>query len=86
MQIPYILPLTQILEFRVSSNYFSDAIIFYLTDKITKKYRLSYKLIYTCKNMTIQSKPQGILQYKHRKTEQILLKTVARFIPNHQVN
>ena len=36
--------------------------------------------------MTNQSKPQGVRQYKHKKTEQILLKTFARFISDHQVN
>jgi len=36
--------------------------------------------------MTNQSKSQGVRQYKHKKTEQILLKTFARFISDHQVN
>ena len=36
--------------------------------------------------MTSQSKPQGVRQYKHRKTEQIPLKTFTRFVPDRQVN
>jgi hypothetical protein len=70
---PYILPLTPTLMFHVSSNYFSDNITFYMTGKMVKKYRLSCKLIYTYKNMTGQSKPQGENQYKHTVREQTLL-------------